>query len=45
MTTAVPDNIRSVVVTLTTQPQLQPAATLQGRVLVTMTNSLRMRNR
>ena len=45
VTTVTPDNIRTVVVTLTTQPQLQPAATLQGRVLVTMTNSLRMRNR
>jgi prepilin-type N-terminal cleavage/methylation domain-containing protein len=43
--TAVPDNIRTVVVTATTQPQFQPAATLQGRVLVTMTDSLRMRNR
>lgn len=43
--TATPDNIRTVVVTATTQPQFQPAATLQGRVLVTMTDSLRMRNR
>jgi prepilin-type N-terminal cleavage/methylation domain-containing protein len=43
--TAVPDNICTVVVTATTQPQFQPAATLQGRVLVTMTDSLRMRNR
>jgi prepilin-type N-terminal cleavage/methylation domain-containing protein len=45
VTTAIPDNIRTVVVTATTQPQFQPAATLQGRVLVTMTDSLRMRNR
>jgi prepilin-type N-terminal cleavage/methylation domain-containing protein len=45
VTTATPDNIRTVVVTATTQPQFQPAATLQGRVLVTMTDSLRMRNR
>jgi prepilin-type N-terminal cleavage/methylation domain-containing protein len=43
--TATPDNICTVVVTATTQPQFQPAATLQGRVLVTMTDSLRMRNR
>lgn len=43
--TATPANIRTVVVTATTQPQFQPAATLQGRVLVTMTDSLRMRNR
>ena len=43
--TATPANIRTVVVTATTQPALQPAATLQGRVFVTMTNSLRMRNR
>ena len=45
VTTATAANIRSVVVTLTTQPQSQPAATMQGRVLVTMTDSLRMRNR
>ncbi len=45
VTTAIPDNIRTIVVTLTTQPQNQPAATLQGRVLVTMTDSLRVRNR
>jgi prepilin-type N-terminal cleavage/methylation domain-containing protein len=43
--TATPANICTVVVTATTQPQFQPAATLQGRVLVTMTDSLRMRNR
>ena len=45
VTTGTPDNIRTVIVTATTQPQFQPAATLQGRVLVTMTDSLRMRNR
>ncbi len=44
-TTGTAANIRSVVVTLTTTPQNQPAATMQGRVLVTMTDSLRMRNR
>jgi prepilin-type N-terminal cleavage/methylation domain-containing protein len=45
VTTVTPDDIRTVVVTATTRPQFQPAATLQGRVLVTMTDSLRMRNR
>jgi Tfp pilus assembly protein PilW len=44
-TTAIAANIRAVVVTLTTQPQNQPAATQQGRVLVTMTDSVRLRNR
>lgn len=43
--TATAANIRTVVVTLTTQPQNQPAATLQGRVRVTMTDSVRLRNR
>lgn len=38
-------DIRTVVVTVTTQPEYQPAATLQGRVLVTMTDSVRLRNR
>ena len=45
VTTATADNIRTIVVTLTTQPQNQPAATQQGRVLVTMTDSVRLRNR
>jgi type II secretory pathway component PulJ len=44
-TTAVAADIRTIVVTLTTQPQNQPAATQQGRVLVTMTDSVRLRNR
>ena len=44
-TTATAANIRTIVVTLTTQPQNQPAATQQGRVLVTMTDSVRLRNR
>ena len=44
-TTATAANIRTIVVTLTTQPQNQPAATQQGRVLVTMTDSVRVRNR
>jgi prepilin-type N-terminal cleavage/methylation domain-containing protein len=43
--TATAADIRTIVVTLTTQPQNQPAATLQGRVLVTMTDSVRLRNR
>jgi type II secretory pathway component PulJ len=45
VTTAVAADIRTIVVTLTTQPQNQPAATQQGRVLVTMTDSVRLRNR
>ena len=44
-TTATAASIRTIVVTLTTQPQNQPAATPQGRVLVTMTDSARVRNR
>jgi type II secretory pathway component PulJ len=44
-TTAIAADIRTIVVTLTTQPQNQPAATQQGRVLVTMTDSVRLRNR
>jgi type IV pilus assembly protein PilW len=44
-TTATAANIRALVVTLTTQPQNQPAATQQGRVFVTMTDSVRVRNR
>ena len=44
-TTAIAADIRTIVVTLTTQPQYQPAATQQGRVLVTMTDSVRLRNR
>jgi prepilin-type N-terminal cleavage/methylation domain-containing protein len=44
-TTAIAADIRAIVVTLTTQPQNQPAATQQGRVFVTMTDSVRLRNR
>jgi prepilin-type N-terminal cleavage/methylation domain-containing protein len=44
-TTANAADIRTIFVTLTTQPQNQPAATMQGRVLVTMTDSIRLRNR
>jgi prepilin-type N-terminal cleavage/methylation domain-containing protein len=44
-TTANAADIRTVVVTVTTRPEFQPAATLQGRVLVTMTDSVRVRNR
>ena len=43
--TATPANIRTIVVAMTAQPQFQPAATQQGRVLVTMTDSARLRNR
>lgn len=43
--TLVAADIRTIVVTLTTQPQAQSAATQQGRVLVTMTDSVRLRNR
>lgn len=38
-------DIRTVVIAVTTQPQTQAAATQQGRVLVTMTDSVRLRNR
>jgi type IV pilus assembly protein PilW len=44
-TTATAASIRALVLTLTTQPQNQPAATQQGRVFVTMTDSVRVRNR
>src|SRR5438309_160926 len=44
-TTGTAANIRTIVVALTAQPQNQPAATQQGRVLVTMTDSVRVRNR
>jgi len=43
--TATAADIRTIVVTLTAQPQFQPAATQQGRILVTMTDSVRLRNR
>lgn len=38
-------DIRRVVITITAQPQFQPAATQQGRALVTMQDTLRLRNR
>lgn len=44
-TTAAAADVRTVVVSLTTQPENQPAATQHGRVLVTMTDSVRLRNR
>jgi hypothetical protein len=43
--TATPANIRTIVIAATTRPQFQPAAMQQGRVLVTMTDSARVRNR
>jgi prepilin-type N-terminal cleavage/methylation domain-containing protein len=42
--TAAPDLIRTVVITLTTQPE-RPAPTALGAALVTMTDRARMRNR
>lgn len=38
-------NIRSVQITLTTQPEFQPASWQTGAVSVTMTNRVRLRNR
>jgi prepilin-type N-terminal cleavage/methylation domain-containing protein len=43
--TATPANIRTIVIAATTRPQFQPAASNQGRVQVTMTDSARLRNR
>jgi len=43
--TATAADIRTVVMSVTTRPQFQPAATQQGRVLVTMTDTARLRNR
>lgn len=43
--TATPSEIRRIDITVTAQPQVQPAATQQGRVQVTMTDSVRLRNR
>ena len=45
VTTATAADIRTIVLTLTAQPRVQPAATPQGRALVTMTDSVRLRNR
>lgn len=45
VTTTTPANARTVVITLTTQPALQGGATSSGKVLVTMTDSVRLRNR
>ena len=44
-TTTTPASARTVVITLTTQPALQGGSTSTGRVLVTMTDSVRLRNR
>jgi len=43
--TATPANIRRVVITITAQPQFQPAATQQGRAQVTVQDTVRLRNR
>jgi type IV pilus assembly protein PilW len=43
--TAVAANIRTIVATLQVRPQTQPATTLQGKVLVSMTDRARIRNR
>jgi len=43
--TTTPANARTVVIALTTQPAAQGASTSTGKVLVTMTDSVRLRNR
>lgn len=43
--TATPANIRRVAIAITAQPQNQPAATAQGRVQVSVQDSVRLRNR
>jgi type IV pilus assembly protein PilW len=43
--TAVAANIRTIVATVQVRPQIQPASTLQGKVLVSMTDRARIRNR
>jgi prepilin-type N-terminal cleavage/methylation domain-containing protein len=43
--TATPGNIRYVVISITAQPQNQPAATQQGRTQVTVQDTVRLRNR
>lgn len=43
--TATPANIRRINIAITAQPQNQPAATLEGRVLVSLQDSVRLRNR
>ena len=43
--TGQPQNIRSVQISLTTQPENQPATWQAGRVLVTMSDRIRLRNR
>lgn len=40
-----PANIRRIVITITAQPQFQPAATQQGRAQVTVQDTVRLRNR
>jgi type II secretory pathway component PulJ len=43
--TATSANIRTVVVTIRTRPQDQPATAMQGRAIVAMTDRARLRNR
>jgi prepilin-type N-terminal cleavage/methylation domain-containing protein len=43
--TATSANIRRVVITITAQPAVQPAATQQGKALVTVQDTVRLRNR
>jgi prepilin-type N-terminal cleavage/methylation domain-containing protein len=43
--TATPANIRRIVIAITAQPQNQPAATAEGKVLVSLQDSVRLRNR
>jgi hypothetical protein len=43
--TALPANIRSVQISLTTRPENQPATWQAGRVSVTMSDKIRLRNR
>jgi hypothetical protein len=43
--TGLPQNIRSVQISLTTQPENQPGSWQTGRVSVTMSDRVRLRNR
>ena len=43
--TATAANIRRIVISITAQPQNQPAATAEGKVLVSLQDSVRLRNR
>jgi prepilin-type N-terminal cleavage/methylation domain-containing protein len=43
--TATPGNIRRIGIAITARPQNQPAATAEGKVLVSLQDSIRLRNR